>query len=255
RSLDHPPVRAIPFPPIVPVSLALRPYLQSLLRRCDTDANRVRRRARTDEEPAGGRQRARGGLLDDAHRPGGDALHQTADDGHTRRALTALRGDPRQRAGGDRRRQPLYSASGGGAPAPGAPCGRGRGHPRGPGGAGRGGRAHRRPLGLGEKKPPLPEQGPRRSRRGWRLPPSRSGRRASAPGERSIATEMPPTRAAISAASSPGSTAASLIGARAWRRATPIRVSVSARASSANIDTAYVAAYGGTSCWAGNFRS
>src|SRR5262249_33222715 len=32
-------------------------------------------------------------------------------------------------------------------------------------------------------------------------------------------------------------------------------VSVSARASSANIDTAYVAAYAGTSFWAWNFRS
>src|SRR5262249_58951178 len=32
-------------------------------------------------------------------------------------------------------------------------------------------------------------------------------------------------------------------------------VSVSARASSANIDTAYVAAYAGTSYWAWNFRS
>src|SRR5260221_14180485 len=32
-------------------------------------------------------------------------------------------------------------------------------------------------------------------------------------------------------------------------------LSVSARASSANIDTAYVAAYAGTSFWAWNFRS
>ena len=41
-------------------------------------------------EPAGGRQRAGSGLRDDAHRAGGDALHQSADDGHTQRAVAVV---------------------------------------------------------------------------------------------------------------------------------------------------------------------
>src|SRR5262249_12802266 len=54
------------------------------------------------------------------------ALHQSADDGHTRRAVAAVRRNPRQRAGGDRRRQPPFSAIGVGTPGPGALCRWGR---------------------------------------------------------------------------------------------------------------------------------
>ena len=97
---------------------------------------------------------------------------------------------------------------------------------------------------------PLSRSRRRRSRRRCKLPTSRSGRRASALGARSTAMAMPPTLAAISAASSPALIAASAIGVRASPAGyTNSSVSVNARASSANIDTAYVAAYAGTNLW------
>src|SRR5262249_1436157 len=55
RGRDQRPVRTIHFLPAVGISFAVRAVLRSHFRQCDPDANPVRRRGRTDCEPAGGR--------------------------------------------------------------------------------------------------------------------------------------------------------------------------------------------------------